>query len=67
MVEEGVLDFHDRTGKGGHHRLYYPKMSRNQFAEHAVRKIVGGVAKAFPEDQMVQKFADLVESSMIWE
>ena len=57
MVDEGVLDYHDKTGKGGHHRLYYPKMSREQFAEYAVKEIVGGVAKTFPEDQMVQKFA----------
>ena len=56
MVDEGVLGFHDRTGKGGHHRLYYPKMSREQFAEHAVKEIVGGVAKTFPENQMVQKW-----------
>ena len=67
MVDEGVLGFDDRTGKGGHHRLYYPKMSRGQFAEYAVKEIVGGVAKAFPEDQMVQKFAGLVKSSVIWE
>ena len=67
MVDEGVLDFDDRTGKGGHHRIYYPKMSRNQFAEHAVRKIVGGVAKAFPESQMIQKFADVVKDSLMWE
>lgn len=67
MVEEGVLGFDDRTGKGGHHRLYWPKMNREQFAEYAVKEIVGGVAKAFPEDQMVQKFAGLVKTSKIWE
>ena len=60
MVDEGVLGFDDKTGKGGHHRLYWPKMNRAQFAEHTVKEIVGGVAKAFPEDQMVQKFAGLV-------
>ena len=63
MVDEGVLDFHDRTGKGGHHRLYYPKMNREEFAKYAVKEIVGGLAKAFPKDQMVQKFAD----SLTWE
>ncbi len=61
MVDEGVLGFDDKTGKGGHHRLYYPKMSRAQFAEHAVTQIVGGVAKAFPENQMVQKFAGVAK------
>ena len=60
MVDEGVLGFDDRTGKGGHHRLYWPKMNRDEFAEYAVKEMVGGVAKAFPENPMVQKFAGLV-------
>ena len=60
LVDDGILDYDERTGKGGHHRVYYPKMNRVEFAEHTVKEIVGGVAKAFPEDQMVQKFAGLV-------
>ena len=32
MVEEGVLTYEERTGKGGYHRVYYQNMNREQFA-----------------------------------
>ena len=31
MVEEGFLDYEERTGKGGYHRVYYPKMNKEQY------------------------------------
>ena len=34
MVDEGILDYEERTGKGGYHRVYYPKMNREEFSEH---------------------------------
>ncbi len=44
MVEEGILGWHDRTGKGGHHKLYYPLMNHLQFwahvTKHATAKLV---------------------------
>ncbi len=39
MVDEGVLGWHDRTGKGGHHRLYYPLITEAQFWEHVASKV----------------------------
>ena len=57
MVDEGVLGFHDRTGKGGHHRLYYPKMDREQFAEYAADEIVKGLINTFPTNHVVLKTA----------
>jgi predicted transcriptional regulator len=50
MVEEGVLEFEDRTGKGGHHRVYYPRMDREQFARHVVEKITDKLDEVFPKD-----------------
>jgi hypothetical protein len=35
MVDDGILDYEEKTGKGGYHRVYYPKMDRVEFAEHA--------------------------------
>ena len=32
MVDEGILDYEEKTGKGGYHRVYYPKMNRKEFA-----------------------------------
>jgi predicted transcriptional regulator len=34
MVDEGILDYEEKTGKGGYHRVYYPKMDRLEFVEH---------------------------------
>jgi hypothetical protein len=34
MVDEGILDYEERTGKGGYHRVYYPKMNRKELGEH---------------------------------
>ncbi len=34
MVDEGILDYEEKTGKGGYHRVYYPNMNRKEFAKH---------------------------------
>ena len=34
MVDEGILDYEERTGKGGYHRVYYPKFNRKELGEH---------------------------------
>ena len=39
MVDEGILGWHDRTGKGGHHREYYPLMTEHQFWEHVAENV----------------------------
>lgn len=39
MVDEGVLGWHDRTGKGGHHRLYYPLMTEEQFWGYIAKNV----------------------------
>jgi len=39
MVDEGILGWHDRTGKGGHHRLYYPLMTEEQFWTRIARNV----------------------------
>ncbi|MDH5743501.1 MAG: BlaI/MecI/CopY family transcriptional regulator [Candidatus Aminicenantes bacterium] len=49
MVEEGVLECEERTGKGGYHRVYYPKMNRKQFAHHVVETIADKLNEVFPE------------------
>ncbi len=34
MVDDGILDYEEKTGKGGYHRVYYPHMNREEFADH---------------------------------
>ena len=31
FVDMNIWGFKDRTGKGGHHRLYYPLISQREF------------------------------------
>lgn len=57
MVEEGVLDYEERTGKGGYHRVYYPKMDREQFAQHVIETITDKLNEVFPEAQMLKATA----------
>jgi hypothetical protein len=39
MVEEGILDYEEKTGKGGYHRVYYPKMNKKELGEHVSKLI----------------------------
>jgi len=52
MVEEGVLEYEEKTGKGGYHRVYYPKMNRKQFAQHVVKTITEKLVEIFPSAQV---------------
>ncbi len=49
MVEEGVLDYEEESGKGGYHRVYYPKMNREQFGQYIVKTITDKLKEVFPE------------------
>ena len=49
MVDEGVLGFRDATGKGGHHRIYIPKLDEKGYQKYIVKTLYKSVAKDFPE------------------
>ena len=49
MVEEGVLSYEEKTGKGGYHRVYYPNMNREQFAQYVVETITEKLKEVFPQ------------------
>jgi len=40
MVELGVLEREERSGKGGYHGVYYPKMAREEFGQYVTNKIM---------------------------
>jgi len=48
MVEEDILTYEQKSGKGGYHRVYYPKMDRNLFAKHVIKTITNKLHEAFP-------------------
>ena len=47
MVDEGILSYEEESGKGGYHRVYYPKMDRKQFSEHVVKTITDKLHEVF--------------------
>ena len=47
MVEEGVLEYEEKSGKGGYHKVYYPKMNREQFAQRVVETITNKLEEVF--------------------
>ena len=50
MVDEGVLKFIERTGKGGHHRVYSPAFDESGFRDYLATKIIGKLMEEFPDE-----------------
>lgn len=50
MVDEGVLDYTERSGKGGYHRVYTPKMGEGEFAKFLVENLLSSLMRDFPEE-----------------
>ena len=47
VVEEGIMEYEEKTGKGGHQKVYYPTMSRAEFAVYATDKITSKLREVF--------------------
>ena len=50
MADQGVLDFRTATGKGGHHRVYYPVMDERSYIKHVMKTVVESMMRDFPEE-----------------
>ena len=48
MVDDGILDYEEKSGKGGYHRIYYPAMTREEFAKHVKKTIKEKLESTFP-------------------
>ncbi len=48
MVDEGVLDYDERTGKGGYHRVYRPKLNETSFKKYVAQTVISSLMKDFP-------------------
>ena len=53
LVEEMILTYEERTGKGGHHRVYFPKMNREEFSAYVVGSINEKLKKIFPRYEKI--------------
>jgi hypothetical protein len=50
MVDEGVLNYREESGKGGYHRVYFPKLDEREFKKHIARKVITSLTRDFPEE-----------------
>ena len=59
LVDEGVLDFEERTGKGGYHRVYRPRLDENEFKKYLAETVISSLMKDFPAEtkEVVKTFA----------
>ena len=53
LVEEEILTFEERTGKGGHHRVYFPNMNREEFSDHVVAAINMKLVFIFSQSEVI--------------
>lgn len=47
MVDESVLTYEEKSGKGGYHRVYYPNMDSDQFAKYVTKTITDKLQEVF--------------------
>ena len=58
MVDEGVLDYIEETGKGGYHRVYSAKLDEADFKRSLAESVVSSLMKDFPEEtkEVIQEY-----------
>ena len=52
MVDQGVLGFHDITGKGGYQRVYYPLMDEKEYVKNIAIVSIESLLMDFPEETL---------------
>ncbi len=50
MVDQGVLDYRSATGKGGHHRVYFPILDEREYKKFLLKTVVESMLRDFPEE-----------------
>ena len=50
LVDNGILQFTERTGKGGHRRVYRLDMTWSELKKHLARIVVNKLMKDYPEE-----------------
>ena len=53
MVDEGVLDYDEQTGRGGYHRVYRPKLNESEFRTYVAQTMIASLLKDFPEETKI--------------
>ena len=50
MVDEGFLDYVERSGKGGYHRVYTPKLDESGFKKAIAESVISSLMRDFSEE-----------------
>ena len=50
MVDEGVLNYTEITGKGGHRRIYSTKLNEAQFKQYVAEVVLRNLMRDFPAE-----------------
>ncbi len=50
MVDKDVLNYEERTGKGGYHRIYFPAFDEDGFKRSIIDKVISKLLKIWPEE-----------------
>jgi len=49
MVDQGVLGYRTKSGKGGYHRMYYPLLDESAYKKHLLKTLVDSRLRDFPD------------------
>jgi len=50
LVDQGAFGWRDATGKGGHHKIYYPLMDEDGYVRYLLKTMVENMMRDFPEE-----------------
>ena len=50
LVDDGVLNYHEITGKGGHRRIYKPAFDESGFKRFIAETVLKKLLEEFPEE-----------------
>ena len=58
LVDSDVLDYEERTGKGGYHRVYKPAMTWPEFEDLVIWRFIEKLMLIFPEKDSLREKAE---------
>ena len=61
LVEDGVLGYHEITGKGGHRRIYKPSFNEKGYKEYIAETVLRKLLNDFPEET-IKAIQNIVQS-----
>ncbi len=50
MVDEGVLDYTETTGKGGHRRIYSTRLDEEAYKKYVAESVLKSLLRDFPRE-----------------